>query len=277
VLAVALVGGGSLIAAVGWLDDRRGLPASVRAAAHAVAACWAVLWLGGLPTLDLGGSLLPLGWVGSILAVAGIVWTTNLYNFMDGIDGLAAGEAIVVGAVAGTMLLAAGHPGLALATWLVSAASAGFLVWNWPPARIFMGDVGSGLIGYLLATLAIASENARALPLAAWVLLALVFVFDATVTLLRRALKGERWYAAHRSHAYQRAVQSGLSHARVTAGALGLDLALALLACVGWIWPALLLPALGIAVVLLAAVYLMIERHSPMYPPSSSDGAPRSA
>ena len=265
-LAMAIVGGGVLIACVGFIDDRRGLPASARALAHIAAALWTVRVLGGLPDLELGGRSVHLGWWGGALAVAGIVWLTNLYNFMDGIDGLAGGEATLVGAGAGLMLLAAGRADIALIAGLVSAASAGFLVWNWPPARLFMGDVGSGFLGYLFATLAVASENSGALPLLAWVIILAVFVLDATTTLLRRALSGQRWYAAHRSHAYQRAVQHGRSHREVTIGVLVLDLALCALAGAATRWPAFLLPAVGGAFVLVGLAYMVVERQCPMYP-----------
>ena len=267
-LALAIVGGGTAIAAIGWLDDRRGVAVSARALVHTLAALWSVLWLGGLPALSIGGDAVRLGWMGGALAVAGIVWVTNLYNFMDGIDGLAGGEGAVVGAFAGALLLAAGRLDLALVAWLVAAASVGFLIWNWPPAKLFMGDVGSGLLGYLFATLAVASENAGGLPLLAWVILTAAFVVDATITLVRRAMHGERWYAAHRSHAYQRAVQAGRSHARVTSGTLLLNLALFALAVVASRWQGLLLPALAAALLLVGFAYLVVERECPMYPSS---------
>jgi Fuc2NAc and GlcNAc transferase len=269
-LAMAIVGGGALVAAVGWLDDRRGVSASVRAVVHTLAALWAVLWLGGFPTLTIGTEVVRLGWMGGALGVAGIVWATNLYNFMDGIDGLAGGEAAMVGTLAGALLLAAGRADLALVAWLVAAASIGFLVWNWPPAKLFMGDVGSGLLGYLFATLAVASENAGGVPLLAWVILTAVFVVDATVTLVRRAVRGERWYAAHRSHAYQRAVQAGRTHARVTSSTLVLNLALFVLAVLCARWPAFLLPALAAALLLVGLAYLVVERECPMYPSTRS-------
>jgi Fuc2NAc and GlcNAc transferase len=272
-LAIAIVAGGAVIAGVGFIDDRRGLSASTRALAHTAAALWAVVCLGGLPNLDVGADTVRLGWWGGALAVAGIAWATNLYNFMDGIDGLAGGEATLVGSCVGVLLLAAGRADIALIAWLVAAASAGFLVWNWPPAKLFMGDVGSGLLGYLFATLAVASENAHALPLLAWVIVTAAFSVDATITLLRRALRGERWYAAHRSHAYQRAVQLGRSHARVTSIVLVLDLALCALAGVAWRWPTLLLPALGAAVALVGLAYAVVERQCPMYPLSRPNRA----
>ena len=275
-VVAAICGGGSLVALVGWVDDRRGLPASVRALAHVVAACWALGWLGGMPSLQIGVQAITVSWAGSLLALAGIVWMTNLYNFMDGIDGLAAGEATIVCGFAGALIAASGQFGLALVAWLLAASNAGFLAWNWAPARLFMGDVGSGFIGFSIAVLAVASENSRSLSIVSWVTLSAAFVVDASVTLVRRGLHGEQWYAAHRRHAYQRAVQAGLSHRRVTTVVLVLDLLLCGFAWMSWRQPGLLLAGLGLAVVLIGCIYAMVERMRPMYPCANSDTAARS-
>jgi Fuc2NAc and GlcNAc transferase len=181
---------------------------------------------------------------------------------MDGIDGLAAGEAVVAGAGATMLLHAGGYSGLAWTTAVVSGASGGFLVWNWPPAKIFMGDVGSGLLGFLFATSAVASENAGGPPLLAWLLLLGVFVFDATVTLFRRLARGERVYEAHRSHAYQRAVQAGWSHRFVTGVALALTAVLSLFALAAVHAPERLVPAAGLGLVLLGLAYVLLERRT---------------
>lgn len=261
---VALGVGGLAVAAIGWKDDHGGVSAPARALVHFAAAAWAVAWLGGLPSASLGRESLFLGPFGALLAVVGIVWATNLYNFMDGIDGIAGGEAVTTGTIGGALLLAAGEPGLAAAAFALTGASAGFLLWNWHPARIFMGDVGSGFLGFAFATLAVASERAGAVPLLAWVLLLGAFVFDATATLLRRARAGERWHEAHRSHAYQRAVQAGLSHARVSGAVVAVNLLLGVLAAAAWRRPEWLVPAFATGVVLLAALYLRVERLNPM-------------
>lgn len=238
-VGLALLGGGVAVAAVGWLDDRRGMPAGVRALVHVLAAGWAVWCLGGFPSLDLGVAVAPLGTAGSLLAVVGLAWLTNLYNFMDGIDGLAAGEAVGAGLVGGVLLAAAGATGLSLVALALAAAAGGFLVFNWPPAKIFMGDVGSGLLGYAFGVLALASERAGAVPLIVWMILLAVFIVDATATLIRRIVKGERWFEAHRSHAYQHAVQAGYSHRDVTVAVMGLNALLAVAATGVWLVPAL--------------------------------------
>src|SRR5215218_3748739 len=236
-LALALSGGSVMIATVGWVDDHRSLPALTRFAVQFISAGWAMYWLGGLPSLSVGSSSVTLGLLGTMLGIVGIVWAINLYNFVDGIDGLAAGEAVTTGIIGGLILLAMGHEGLAMVSLLIAAASGGFMPLNWAPAKLFMGDVGSGMLGYLFAVLAIASENSGAVPLLIWVLLLGAFVFDATVTLCRRIAHGERWYHAHHSHAYQRMVQAGRSHAQVSATILIINLALAVLAIVAWLRP----------------------------------------
>ena len=243
---IALAGGGALVAVIGWLDDRQGVSAMLRALVHAVAASWAVYWLGGLANLDLGFTNLHLGIFGSALAILAIVWSINSFNFMDGIDGFAATQMVVVGTIAGLLCCISGHLILALSIWLIAAAVGGFLPWNWSPAKIFMGDCGSGLLGFLVGTLAIASENIGAVPILTWCILMGVFLVDATATLLRRVSQGERWYEAHCSHAYQRAVQAGYGHARVTCLVMLINLLLGAAAFTTVFAPVLLLPmALG--------------------------------
>ena len=264
-LAIALGGGGAMIAAVGWIDDHRSLSALTRFAVQFTSAGWAIFWVGGLPSLSLGNAGVELGLAGTILGVIGIVWAINLYNFVDGIDGLAAGEAISTGVIGGLILVAMGHYGLAMVAFLIAAANAGFLPLNWAPAKLFMGDVGSGMLGYLFAVLAIASENAGAVPLLIWVLLLGAFVFDATVTLCRRIAHGERWYHAHHSHAYQRMVQAGRSHAQVSTMILLINLVLAILAIVAWLRPTFFFISMGAGALLLSIAYLSVERIRPMH------------
>jgi Fuc2NAc and GlcNAc transferase len=262
---VAVLIGGGAIAAVGWLDDRRHVPARWRAAIQFLAAGWVVYWIGVPDALWMGPWSLPLGSVGPVLAVVGLVWLTNLFNFMDGIDGLAAGEAVSAASVGGALLLLAGATGVALLAWVVAAATIGFLAWNWPPARIFMGDVGSGLLGFLLGTIAMAGATAGAVPLLVWGILLAAFLFDATVTLFRRVFRRERFFEAHRRHAYQRAVQAGYSHLRVTASVLVLNAALAGLAVIAWYTPPVAPLVLATALIVVSSGYLVIEYIQPMW------------
>jgi Fuc2NAc and GlcNAc transferase len=216
-LTVALLGGSSMVALVGWMDDHRSLPAWWRVIVHLISAAWVLFWLGGFPSLALGPISLSLGWLGIPLAILALVWLTNLFNFMDGIDGLAGMQAVYGGLAGALLLLATGQQGLALTAFCLAAASAGFLLWNWSPARIFMGDIGSGLLGFVFGFLVLAGERGG-LPALVWVIVLGGFVYDATFTLARRVMRGERWYKPHRTHAYQRLVQLGFSHQQVTLG-----------------------------------------------------------
>lgn len=248
-LLVALIGGGALVALVGLVDDRKAVPATVRLTVHLVAAVWSVTWLGGFAGLRFGNHVVLGGLIGDVLAVLAIVWTLNMFNFMDGIDGLAASEAILV--AAGAALLLGPSSGVVAAALILATACAGFLAWNWPPARIFLGDVGSGYLGFVISVLAIASARAgTALPWV-WLILSGAFLADATITLARRLVQGERVYEAHRSHAYQWLARRWRSHLRVTLAVVLLNL-LWLLPCAtlaakhptdaAWIAVAALLP-----------------------------------
>ena len=262
--AVAFGGGGLAVAAVGWRDDVAGVPAVIRAAVHCLAALWALIWLGGMASISLGPLRMQLGIAGQALVVLGIAWCVNLYNFMDGIDGIAAGEAVVVGTVGALLLANSGRQDLSVVALLVAAASAGFLMWNWPPARIFMGDAGSGLLGFWFGVLAVASERSDGPPILVWAILLGAFGFDATLTLARRVARGEPWYRAHRQHAYQRAVQSGLTHRRVTIIVLALGVLFASLAFWQTRDSTRLAAALTVCGVILTAAYLWVERRRPM-------------
>ena len=251
--------GGALVAAIGYWDDRRDPSARTRIVGHFLAASWATLWIGGIPHLDLYFTTWEWGGVGYIVSIVGIVWLLNLYNFMDGIDGIAASEAIFVASVGGALLLSAGATGLALAALTLAATSAGFLVWNWPPAKIFMGDVGSGFLGYTLAVLAIASDQESDVSLWVWLLLLGVFVVDATLTLLRRLLRGEKISQAHRDHAYQHAAIQFNSHLKVTLGIAGINIGILLpIALVTWKWPNLAVITVVVSLILLAVLALCL-------------------
>ena len=153
--ATALIGAGAWVALVGFLDDHRHIPAGLRLCAHFIAAAWALAWLGGLPPLPAFGLEWRAGWFGHIAAAFFLVWMLNLYNFMDGIDAIAGIEAITVALGGAAVWSATTSSPAALAPALLAAAAAGFLVWNFPPARIFMGDVGSGFLGLVLGVFAV--------------------------------------------------------------------------------------------------------------------------
>lgn len=246
-LWVALLGGGAFVAAVGWIDDRKTLSSWLRLAFYAAASAWTVYWLGGLPVVELGIGVLRLGWAGYPLAWLIVFTFTNLYNFMDGIDGLATVEGVVALSAAGVLALACGDGNLALPCLALGAALLGFLPWNWEPARIFMGDIGSNFLGFSIASLAVAAQNRDAVPLPVWGILLAVFVVDSVATFAFRLMRGYPPHKAHREHAYQRAVQEGRSHRRVVASVLLLDLALVVGAYFAWRHLALLLPLLAVS------------------------------
>lgn len=222
---VSLTVGGSVVASVGLLDDFREVGVATRIMVHVAAASWAVFWLGGLPTITAGVAEVSIGIAGYGVSVLLLVWLLNLYNFMDGIDGIAAAETLFVAGSAALLLSASGRADLALGLACLASAAVAFLYWNWPPARIFMGDVGSGFLGYTLGVLALVTASAGALSIWTWLILLGVFLADASVTLFTRFIRGEPWYMAHRSHAYQRASRRWGSHKKVTLAVLGLNLA----------------------------------------------------
>jgi Fuc2NAc and GlcNAc transferase len=236
-LGLALAGSGFLVAAIGYWDDRRYVPAHLRFLVHVVAAIWGLWVLNGVspfPSLALS----PVWtWALAGAAVIYLSWMINLFNFMDGIDGIASMEAITV-SLGGALVwwLATGT-----AQWWVPVAFAtsvgGFLVWNFPPAKIFMGDAGSGFIGIVLGLLSLWAFQDQPTLLWSWLILLGCFMVDATMTLLRRVIQGEKFYVAHRSHAYQYASRRHGSHRRVT-------LALGLIN-VTWLLPLAVLVALG--------------------------------
>lgn len=241
-LVWALLGAGAGVALLGFLDDHGHVAARWRLLGHFTAAGWALFWLGGLPPVVALGHTLDLGWVGDVLAAVYLVWLLNLYNFMDGIDGIASVEAVCVclGAAALYGLPGMAGGGQAVDLWLpllLACAVAGFLAWNFPPARIFMGDAGSGFLGITLGILSLQAAWGAPQLLWSWVILLGVFVVDATFTLLRRLLRGDKVHQAHRSHAYQHAARRFGRHLPVTLTVAAINL--------GWLLPIALWVASG--------------------------------
>lgn len=216
--AMALAG--LLVALIGFMDDHGHIAARWRLAGHFCAAAWMVFWLNTLDSINLFGLSVHLGWSGAIIAPIYLVWMLNLYNFMDGIDGIASVEAI--SACAGVCLLYAldDQSGLIWAPLLLTLAVTGFLIWNFPPARIFMGDAGSGFLGIIIGGMALAAAGVDSKWFWVWNIMLGVFVVDATFTLLRRLVRGDKVYEAHRSHAYQYASRLYGKHLPVTLGVL---------------------------------------------------------
>jgi len=224
-VALALIGGGLAVAAVGLADDHGGVSTKVRLGVHTSAALWALLILDGVPSVQIGAELIELNGLWSLVGVVGIVWVLNLFNFMDGIDGIAASEAIFVTLAGSLLAIAMGiASGVSLAAAIIAGSGLGFLIWNWPPAKIFMGDVGSGYLGYLIAILVLVSAVDSPVAIWVWLILGGGFFIDATTTLVRRLARRERVYEAHREHAYQWLARRWDSHRPVTIGLMAVNL-----------------------------------------------------
>ena len=257
-LVVPIAGLAVGLAMVSWADDLRGIGPLPRFAAQLAAIGVA------LATVPLGPQF-PGAWPdGLAFAAAALAWLwfVNLYNFMDGIDGLAGAETV---AVAAGVALVAGLAGMADGTPLLAAAlagaAAGFLVWNWQPARLFLGDVGSVpvgfLLGWLLLSLAAHGDWAAALILPGY------FLADASLTLARRALRGEAVWRAHRDHVYQRAVRAGASHGRIAGTVSAANLALVACALASRAGPHAAWPALAGAGLIVALLLWYLGRGAP--------------
>lgn len=214
---VAIAVCAAFLAIVSFIDDLHSLPIEVRLPAHVVAAIVAVL---AFPAPLEGGAA--WGWAGSALAVMAIAWMANLFNFMDGSDGLAGGMAVIGFAVLAIAAADAGSMPLALAAAAISSAAAGFLMHNFPPARVFLGDSGSVPLGFLAGALGAWGVSLGTWP--AWfpVVAFSPFIVDASVTVVRRLLAGEKIWRAHRSHFYQRLVLAGWSRRRLALAAYAL-------------------------------------------------------
>lgn len=266
-VALTLIPPALLAAAIGFADDILTLTASRRFLLQIVAALLFLWAIGGYPAMQAGPWLLDMGMAGGIFAVLWIVWSINLFNFMDGVDGIASVEAMMVLAAGGFFLAAGGGAVYGAAAFWAAAAVGGFLVWNLSKARIFMGDAGSYFLGFFIAALALLGERFFNVPLLLWVILYGVFWFDATATLLRRIVAGERWYAGHRSHAYQRLQQAGFSHGAVSGLTAMLNIVLIALAAAAFFNRGWLPACFAAAVAVLSLAYFLVEKRRPMFPP----------
>ena len=224
---LALCCAGSIVAIAGHLDDRQKISgATVRLFLHAISAIILVVGVGIPSELAIFERTINTGIVSSILSVVYLVWLLNLFNFMDGTDGIAASEAIFV-ALAGAflsyhVLADASHSAAAV---ILAASTFGFILYNWSPAKIFMGDVGSGYLGIVIGGLSLIAANQDPELLWVWIILLAVFVSDATVTLIRRLLRKQKPHVAHRSHAYQHLAIRLNSHAKVALLVLAVNIA----------------------------------------------------
>jgi len=210
---------GVIISVVSFFDDIYELSAKLRMIVQSVVAILGLVCIGGFESLEFGLFSIENQIITSLFAFLLIVWFINLYNFLDGINGYAGSEAVFL-VVAGFLLFGGEH------FLVLTVAVLGFLYWNFNKAKIFMGDVGSTLLGYNVAIFTLYYSNQEPTNLWIWIVLFGVFWFDATVTLIRRKLNGEKLLQAHKKHAYQRLNQSGWSHYKVTNYSIGVNIML---------------------------------------------------
>jgi Fuc2NAc and GlcNAc transferase len=252
------------VGAVGFWDDHGHVPARLRLAVHITSAGAALMLLGGFSLMPLGVWSADLGWFGSVFALLWLVWLLNLFNFMDGTDAIAGTEVIFVACAAALLMFWRDGQvdDVAVSLILLAAATLGFQFWNWPPAKIFLGDVGSGFVGYTLALLALSDmhRSGGGLGLPVWVILNGIFLVDATYTLLRRMAGGQTWHQPHRLHAYQKAAALFGEHGRVVKFCAMLNLCWLLpWAVAASVWQQLAFPIAVIAVLPLLGVAIRLR------------------
>lgn len=247
---------GVLLAVVSLIDDIIDLSPYIRLLTQAVTAFLAFFFLDGIESVEISGMNIASRVILYPLALVGIIWFINLFNFLDGIDGYASLEAIIIAVV---LLVFSSN----LLNLLLIGSVAGFLFWNWPKARIFMGDIGSTQLGFIMVILGIYFHNQAKLSIVHWIMLSSLFWFDATLTLFRRWKNKEKLSVAHRKHAYQRAVQSGLTHQQTLFASAAINLIITGLIFASKRFENLLIPALIINMVLLYLITLIIDRKVP--------------
>ena len=259
-VVIAWIAGSILIAMVSAIDDLRSLPTLLRLLAHTIAAAGVIAIAG--PLVAIGQSdvaLLHFAKGGTVLTLVWIVGLTNAFNFMDGIDGIAGGQAVVAASALAIAAARMHEPAVEMLGILIAAASAGFLLHNWSPAKIFMGDVGSAFLGYSLAAAALMGEQSRPELLMIAVASMWPFLFDSIFTFTRRLLKREEVWKAHRSHLYQRLVTTGLTHAQVSLLYIAMSSVAAALALLGMRYAELTIAA-GVSVICMAAILWLFVR-----------------
>jgi UDP-N-acetylmuramyl pentapeptide phosphotransferase/UDP-N-acetylglucosamine-1-phosphate transferase len=244
------------ITIIGLVDDIATIPPKFRLLVQIFCTSLAVFFLGGINSIDLGFAILHSSFLFSVAAVFGIVWLTNLFNFLDGIDGYISVEIIFI-CLAAFILL-----GIELPLFL-AAATAGFLLWNWQPAKIFMGDVGSTLLGFTIGVFALYYQNSNESSIVIWLMLTSLFWFDATLTLFRRLRNHEQISKAHKKHIYQRIVQSGFSHQKTVVYSFAINLSIMGLTWLALSFPIMLIPLFGMNIAYLYLVMRLVDKRFP--------------
>jgi Fuc2NAc and GlcNAc transferase len=252
----------AFIGIISYLDDRYTLSAKIRFGVQILASIIA-LYLLDNTSLEFGLFSLSLVWLTLPIMFFSLIWSTNLFNFMDGMDGFAGTEAVFVLGI-GSLLIYLNH-GFALSyvLWALVILILGFLVWNKPKAKIFMGDVGSASLGFIILLSGLAAQKYNQVPFILWLMLYGIFLFDATITLIRRVLNGETWHEAHRKHAYQRLNQAGWSHGKVMIGLILINMAISSLVLLSYYYASLTPYLFIVELVMLIVIYLRIEKLLP--------------
>jgi len=210
---LAFLSGSILVSVIGFLDDLYDLASSLRLITHFLACMFSLYFIGGFSSIEIYGAYIELGLFGNLLALFFLVWMINLYNFMDGINGIAGIEAITVNFGAALLFFLIDS---AFLNWylplFLGFSCFGFLFWNFPNAKIFLGDIGSGFLGFIVGLFAIVSSVENFDNFYAWIILLAVFISDATFTLIYRIYKREKFYLPHNDHVYQLLANKYSSH-----------------------------------------------------------------
>ncbi len=257
-----------LIMLIGYADDRFEINIKLRFTVQFIAAILAVLLFYFHPEITISQfDSIQLHWLVYLIVLISLVWSTNLFNFLDGLDGYAATEAIFIFTLTGFLIHQSSNADFETAylAWTISAMSVGFLLLNWPTAKIFMGDVCSGFLGFMFVIFAYYATAKIHVSILLFVYMYGLFWFDATVTLIRRIIKGDKWYQSHNLHAYQRLYQSGFSHLQVLLCNISINLIIAGLVLWAYYQPTYLFVAGMAEICLLIIFYLWVEYKKPMY------------
>jgi Fuc2NAc and GlcNAc transferase len=247
---------GIMIALVSLIDDIKGLKPIIRLIVHFLTAILAFYFLKGLRPLVMPEISFNYNYLIYPLAIIGMVWFINLFNFMDGVDGFASVEVITISAVLFVM-------SWNIITILLIVCVTGFLCWNWPKAKIFMGDVGSTQLGFVLIVLGIYFHNTLEFSILNWIMLTSPFWFDATLTLFRRWRNKEKLSEAHRKHVYQRIVQAGFSHKKVNIFLILINLFIIALIILYREFKFLQIPLFGLSLLVFYLITKTIDRRVP--------------
>ena len=243
---------GMVLFVISLIDDVIDLKPAIRMAAQSVSVATALYFIGGVQSIDFGFFVFNHVWINTFLAFIGLIWFINLFNFLDGIDGYASAETILI-----SLAFFALFTDYFLLILVFSTL--GFLVWNWQSAKIFMGDVGSTVLGFTLGLLALYYSQKYYISIFTLLIPSALFWFDASLTLFRRWRNNEKLSEAHKKHAYQRLVQSGWSHQKVVVYSIGVNLVLFALAYGAFVWPKFVMLFFGVALGLLYGITRWVD------------------